>query len=134
MAFRPRPRYLAGACLLLCALFLSTAARLAAGPALASASSSTTLYAVADASVHSQHPNTNYGAENYLRLAYSSIDVPVEEALILRFNLTSLPASATACGDGAGCCHVAAGKRACAFHRCRRSACPSVGVCPISSR
>ncbi len=58
----------------------------------AAAASSMTFYAVADATVKSDFPSTNFGGDDYLRLAYSSIEEPLEEAIILRFDLTSLPA------------------------------------------
>ena len=58
----------------------------------AAALSSMTFYAAADATVKSGSPNTNFGAESYLRLAYSNIDGPLEDAIILRFDLTGLPA------------------------------------------
>ena len=77
--------------LLLSALAGPSAPRIAAQ---AAAIDSTLLYTVADATVKSQYPTINFGAEHYLRLAYSSIDVPIEEALILRFDLTRLPAGA----------------------------------------
>jgi hypothetical protein len=56
------------------------------------AQSTATLYAVADATVRSNYPTTSFGNENYLNLSYSSVDVPIEEAVILRFDLSTLPA------------------------------------------
>lgn len=53
-----------------------------------------TLYAVADATVKSWQPNTNFGGEHYLRLSYSTGDVMTEEVTLVRFDLTSLPADA----------------------------------------
>lgn len=48
-------------------------------------------YAVADARIRSGYPNTNYGSEHTLQLAYSEIDVPLEDVILVRFDLSTLP-------------------------------------------
>lgn len=51
-------------------------------------------YAVADARIRSGYPNTNYGSEHTLQLAYSEIDVPLEDVILVRFDLSTLPPAA----------------------------------------
>lgn len=53
-----------------------------------------TFYADADVTVRSLYPDTNYGSENYLELSYIQIDQPVEEAILVHFNLAALPSNA----------------------------------------
>jgi hypothetical protein len=53
-----------------------------------------TLYAIADATVRSWQPNTNFGGENYLRLSYSQGDIVTEEVTLVRFDLSALPSQA----------------------------------------
>jgi hypothetical protein len=54
-----------------------------------------TLTAVADATVRSWQPNTNFGGEDVLELSYSAIDEVREAVTLLRFDLASaLPADA----------------------------------------
>jgi hypothetical protein len=67
---------------------------LSAGAAPAAPSESLALYAVADATVRSTAPNTNFGGEHTLELSYSQIDGPAEEIVLLRFDLAALPAEA----------------------------------------
>jgi len=56
---------------------------------------SVTLSAVADATVRSTSPDTNYGADEVLELSYIEIDPPGdEETVLLRFDLSSIPANA----------------------------------------
>jgi hypothetical protein len=50
-----------------------------------------TLYAVADATVRSAQPNTNFGGEHYLAISF---EAPNEEITLLRFDLGSIPANA----------------------------------------
>ncbi len=66
----------------------------AADPELASPQESVTLYAVADATVKSRQPNSNFGNEHTLGLSYSTGDVMAEEATLVRFDLSGLPADA----------------------------------------
>lgn len=55
-----------------------------------------TLPAVADATVRSWQPNTNFGGDAFLELSYSSIHGTREAVTLLRFDLASaLPANAT---------------------------------------
>ena len=56
--------------------------------------STTILYAVADATLKSQYPDTNFGAEQILELSYSNIDTPLEKVILVRFDLSGLPAGA----------------------------------------
>jgi hypothetical protein len=53
-----------------------------------------TFYAVADATVRSTQPNTNFGGEHYLAVSYYYDEWADEEITLLRFNLDSLPANA----------------------------------------
>lgn len=54
-----------------------------------------TLTAVADATVKSWQPDTNFGGEDVLEISYSNIDVPREALLLLRFDVASaLPSGA----------------------------------------
>jgi len=54
-----------------------------------------TLTAVADATVRSWQPNTNFGSEDILELSYSAIDEVREAVTLLRFDVASaLPANA----------------------------------------
>ena len=53
-----------------------------------------TFYADADATVRSTQPNTNFGSEHALELSYIQIDLPAEEVVLLRFDLSALPADA----------------------------------------
>jgi hypothetical protein len=53
-----------------------------------------TLYAIADATVRSTQPNTNFGGEHTLDISYSAGDVLAEEVVLLRFDLSALPADA----------------------------------------
>jgi len=62
--------------------------------AAASSQEILTLYAVADATVRSWQPNTNFGGEHYLELSYNQIEGPVEEVVLVRFDLSELPAEA----------------------------------------
>jgi hypothetical protein len=57
-------------------------------------STSMTFYAVADATVRSAQPNANFGNEHYLELSYNQIEGAAEEIVLLRFDLSGLPASA----------------------------------------
>jgi len=58
-------------------------------------SASMTFYAVADATVRSAQPNTNFGNEHYLELSYDEWEGgPLEEVVLLRFDLSGLPAGA----------------------------------------
>jgi len=66
----------------------------AAAPLPAAPAAEVTIYADADVTVRSLYPNTNYGYEDYLELSYSQIDQPVEEAILVHFNLTGLPSNA----------------------------------------
>ena len=61
---------------------------------LAAPQDTTTLYAVADAFVRSWQPDTNFGSDNSIGLTYSEIDTAEEEAAIIRFDLSGLPAGA----------------------------------------
>ncbi|MEJ5197323.1 MAG: DNRLRE domain-containing protein [Anaerolineae bacterium] len=82
---------------LLLAVGLLTATRpasRAADPGPAGLQESTTLYAVADATVKSWQPNTNFGGEHTLELLYSAGDVMAEAVALVRFDLSSLPADA----------------------------------------
>jgi len=56
--------------------------------------SSMTFYAVADATVRSAQPNTNFGNEHYLEVSYNTIEGPMEEVVLVRFDLSALPANA----------------------------------------
>ncbi len=56
--------------------------------------SSMTFYAVADATVRSWQRNTNFGSEETLDLLYSQGDVVAETVVLLRFDLSALPADA----------------------------------------
>jgi len=58
------------------------------------AATTVTFNAVADATVRSWQPNTNFGGEGRLELSYAQIDVATEAVILLRFDLTSLPAGA----------------------------------------
>jgi hypothetical protein len=53
-----------------------------------------TFYAVADATVRSTQPNTNFGGEHYLAVSYYYDEWADEEITLLRFNLDSLPVNA----------------------------------------
>jgi len=53
-----------------------------------------TFNAVADATVKSAQPGSNFGAAGQLELSYAEIDVVTEAVTLLRFDLSSLPASA----------------------------------------
>ena len=53
-----------------------------------------TFYADADATVRSAQPNSNFGGEHYLELSYIQIDQPVEEVVLIRFDLSALAADA----------------------------------------
>ncbi|NOZ72214.1 MAG: DNRLRE domain-containing protein, partial [Chloroflexi bacterium] len=55
---------------------------------------STTLTAVADATVKSWQPNSNFGSDATLELSYSKIDVAKEEVSLVKFDLSSLPSGA----------------------------------------
>ena len=66
----------------------------AADRAPASVQETLTLYADADATVRSTQPNTNFGSEHTLELSYIQIDLPAEEVVLLRFDLSGLPAGA----------------------------------------
>lgn len=66
----------------------------AAEGVLAGPQESVTLYAVADATVKSSQPNTNFGSEHTLELLYSTGDVMAEAVALVRFDLSSLPADA----------------------------------------
>ncbi len=61
---------------------------------LASPQESVTLYAVADATVKSWQPNSNFGSEHTLEASYSTGDVIAEQVALVRFDLASLPADA----------------------------------------
>ncbi len=82
--------------LLLPALLLAANASLGqgTGPAITPDQTTLTLYAVADATVKSTAPNTNFGGEHTLELSYSQIDLAAEEIVLLRFDLAALPAEA----------------------------------------
>ena len=57
--------------------------------------STVTLYAVADATVRSVQPNTNFGSDHYLELSYDEWEGgPLEEIVLLQFDLSGLPAGA----------------------------------------
>ncbi len=57
---------------------------------------STTFYAVADATVRSTSPDTNYGAEDALELSYNAIETPASQVVtLLRFDVSSIPSNAT---------------------------------------
>ena len=66
----------------------------AAAPVPAAPAAEVTIYADADVTVRSLYPDTNYGYEDYLELSYSEIDRPVEEAVLVHFNLSALPSNA----------------------------------------
>jgi hypothetical protein len=53
-----------------------------------------TLFAVADATVKSWQPATNFGSDGTLDLSYNAIDGVQEAVFLVRFDLTSLPADA----------------------------------------
>ena len=54
-----------------------------------------TLYASGDATIKSgAYANTNFGGDDPLLVAYSQIDTAVADAVLLRFDLTALPAGA----------------------------------------
>ncbi|HIE30947.1 MAG TPA: DNRLRE domain-containing protein, partial [Methanosarcinales archaeon] len=58
-------------------------------------STTVTLTAVADTTVKSWQPDSNFGSEEVLELSYSAIDVVREEVTLLRFDLASaIPANA----------------------------------------
>jgi len=83
---------------LLLAMILSLVATLpasrAADRAVVRPQETLTFYADADATVRSTQPNTNFGGEHYLELSYSELEGPAEEIVLLRFDLSSLPADA----------------------------------------
>ncbi len=79
---------------LLLAAILLVAARRADEPARLALQESTTLYADADATLSSLAPDANFGGEHYLELSYSAGDVMAEEVVLVRFDLSSLPANA----------------------------------------
>ncbi len=87
-----------GWCILALALLL--AATTAAPSSLATADdpekteASATFYAVADATVISWQPNSNFGGERTLEVSYSRGDVTTEQVALVRFNLSELPADA----------------------------------------
>ncbi len=57
--------------------------------------STVTLYAVADATVRSVQPNTNFGSEHYLELSHDEWEGgALEEIVLLHFDLSGLPTGA----------------------------------------
>jgi len=71
--------------------FAGPATRSAAEPSLTTVN----LTAVADTTVRSWQPNTNFGSEDILELSYSSIDGTREAITLLRFDVAAaLPGSA----------------------------------------
>ena len=58
-------------------------------PSSSASSTTVTLTAVADATVKSWQPDSNFGSESVLELSYSAIDVVCEEVILLRFDLAS---------------------------------------------
>ena len=79
---------------LVLALALHSAAAPGPAPAPIAPAAEITFYADADVTVRSRYPNTNYGSENYLELSYIQIDQPVEDAILVHFNLAALPSNA----------------------------------------
>ncbi|MGD2178146.1 MAG: DNRLRE domain-containing protein, partial [Anaerolineae bacterium] len=63
----------------------------------AQAETTVTLDAVADATVRSEQPDTNFGTEDYLEIAYDSTEVVGEDrqaAVMIRFDVSSIPGDA----------------------------------------
>ncbi len=58
-------------------------------PVSTTSSTTVTLIAVADATVKSWQPDSNFGSENILELSYSAIDVAREAVTLLRFDVAS---------------------------------------------
>ncbi len=56
--------------------------------------STVTLTAVADATLKSWQPDANFGSEQTLEIGHSEIDGPQSTAILLRFDVSSLPANA----------------------------------------
>ncbi len=74
--------------------FDGAARQMAPAPVYAAPRNTLTVFADADATVRSDHPNSNFGSENYLDLSYIQIDLPIEEVVLLHFDLSALPAGA----------------------------------------
>ncbi len=71
--------------------------RASTGPAIhepATVQTSVTLNAVADASVYSTAPGSNFGGDDTLTVSYVSIDTVQEAVSLVKFDLSSLPAGA----------------------------------------